>query len=62
MTETHRTLEQMNAAQQKTILELTNKIKELKLWEKFAAHLINNCVGQTVTPENLEKWLAEIHP
>lgn len=59
MSETSRTLEQMNAAQQKTILELTQKVKELKVWEKFAAHLINHCADQTVTPENLEKWLEE---
>lgn len=57
--ETSRTLEQMNAAQQKTILELTARVNELKLWEKFAAHLINKCTDQIVTPDNLEKWLEE---
>lgn len=57
--ETTRTLEQMNEAQRKTIVELTAKVKELKLWEKFAAHLINNCTDQTVTPANLEKWLED---
>lgn len=60
MAEVSRTLEQMNAAQQRTIIELTARIKELELWERFAAHLVNNCVGQPVTPENLEAWMAEL--
>lgn len=60
MGETHRTLEQMNAAQQRTIQEQVGRIKELELWERFASHLVNNCIGQTVTPENLELWLAEL--
>lgn len=59
MTEVHRTLEQMNAAQQRTIVEQLSRIKELEQWEKFAAHLINHCVGQTITVESLEKWLHE---
>lgn len=57
--QTERSLEQMNAAQQKTIIDLTTQVKELKLWEQFAAHLVNNCVGLTVTPENLEQWMAD---
>ncbi|MNU05648.1 hypothetical protein D3C72_2505280 [compost metagenome] len=48
----------MNAAQQKTILQQVERIKELEQWEKFAAYLINHCMGQTVTEENLEAWLA----
>lgn len=56
--ETSRTLEQMNEAQRKTIVELTQKVKDLSQWERFAAHLVNNCMGQTVTEENLEAWLA----
>lgn len=59
MAEVERTLEQMNAAQQRTILQQTDRIKELEQWEKFAAHLVNNCIGQTVSPENLEQWLAD---
>ena len=59
MAEVHRTLEQMNEAQRKTIVELTAKVKELGVWERFAAHLINNCIGQTITEENLERWLKE---
>lgn len=59
MTETSRTLEQMNAAQQRTILQQVDRIKELEQWEKFAAYLVNDCVGQTVTIESLEKWLLE---
>lgn len=60
MGETHRTLEQMNAAQLRTIQQQVERIKELELWEKFASHLVNNCIGQTVTPENLELWLSEL--
>lgn len=59
MAETSRTLEQMNAAQQRTILQQVDRIKELEQWEKFAAHLVNNCIGETVTPEKLEQWLLE---
>lgn len=60
MAESTRTLEQMNEAQRKTIVELTAKVKELGMWEKFAAHLVNNCIGETITVEKLEKWLAEV--
>lgn len=60
MAEVSRTLEQMNEAQRKTIVELTTKCKELGVWERFASYLINNCVGQTVTEENLERWLKEV--
>lgn len=59
MAEVHRTLEQMNAAQQRTILNQVERIKELEQWEKFAAHLVNHCLGQTVTVESLEQWLLE---
>jgi len=57
MAETHRTLEQMNDAQRKTIESLTAKVKELGVWERFAAHLINNCIGEKVTEAKLEEWL-----
>lgn len=60
MGEVSRTLEQMNAAQQRTIIEMSGRIKELELWERFAAHLLNNCEGQIVTPENLELWLSQL--
>lgn len=60
MGEVSRTLEQMNAAQQRTIIEMSGRIKELELWERFASHLINNCEGQIVTPENLELWLSQL--
>lgn len=59
MAQTERTLEQMNSAQLRTIVEQTDRIKELEQWEKFATHLINNCIDQVVTLENLEKWLLE---
>ena len=58
MAEVARTLEQMNAAQARTIVQQVDRIKELEQWEKFAAYLINHCMGQTVTEENLETWLA----
>jgi hypothetical protein len=59
MSETTNTMEQRNESQRKTIVKQVERIKELELWEKFAAHLLNNCVGLTVTPENLEKWLED---
>ena len=59
MGEVHRTLEQMNAAQQRTITELTFRVKELEKWERFAAYLVNNCIGKQVTEESLEQWLSE---
>ena len=60
MGEVSRTLEQMNAAQQRAIIEMSGRIKEMELWERFAAHLLNNCEGQIVTPENLELWLSQL--
>lgn len=60
MAETHRTLEQMNEAQRKTIIELTTKVKELGMWERFAAALVNEHVGKTITVENLELWLKQV--
>lgn len=60
MAEVHRTLEQMNEAQRKTIVELTARVKELGVWERFASHLINNCIGQVITEEALEQWLSQV--
>lgn len=59
MAEVSRTLEQMNAAQQRTIIQQCERIKELESWERFASYLINECIGQTVTEENLQHWLDE---
>ncbi|MNO13130.1 hypothetical protein D3C76_27560 [compost metagenome] len=59
MAETTNTLEERNASQKRTIEKQVERIKELEIWEKFAAHLLNNCIGQTVTQESLEKWLEE---
>jgi hypothetical protein len=59
MSETTNTMEERNASQRRTILKQVDRIRELEVWEKFAAHLLNNCNGQTITPENLEKWLEE---
>lgn len=59
MAETTNTLEERNESQHKTILKQVERIKELEIWEKFAAHLLHNCIGQTITPESLEKWLEE---
>lgn len=59
MAEKTNTLEERNASQKRTIEKQVERIKELEQWEKFASHLVNNCLGQQVTEENLEKWLAE---
>ena len=53
------TLEERNASQKRTIEKQVDRIKELELWEKFAAHLVNKCIGQTITPENLEQWMED---
>ena len=59
MAETTNTLEERNASQKRTIEKQVDRIKELELWEKFAAHLVNKCIGQTITPENLEQWMED---
>lgn len=59
MAETVNTLEERNASQKRTIEKQVERIKELELWEKFAAHLVNKCIGQTITPENLEQWMED---
>lgn len=60
-------LEARNNRQRKTIEELTQAqkvlsqhINELGIWERFAAYLLHNCDGKTITPTNLELWLAEM--
>ena len=60
MGETTNTMEQRNESQRRTIEKQVLRIKELEQWEKFAAHLVNKCIGQKVTEENLETWLKEI--
>ena len=60
MGETTNTMEQRNESQRRTIEKQVLRIKELEQWEKFAAHLVNNCVGETITVEKLEQWLAEV--
>lgn len=52
-------LEDRIEGQKRLIHKQVDRIKELMVWEKFASHLVNNCLGQTITEENLEKWLAE---
>lgn len=59
MGESVNTLQERNDEQKKTILKQVTRIQELELWEKFAAHLVNNCIGETVTQENLDKWMAD---
>ena len=59
MGETTNTMAERNAGQAITIGKQAQRIKELELWERFASHLINNYINQTVTPENLELWLAD---
>jgi len=58
MGEVSRTLEQMNAAQQRTIVQQCERIKELEVWERFASDLINKHLGEQITEENLEQWLT----
>lgn len=55
-----RTLEQRNAAQLKTIQELTQRVKDLEIWERFAAYLVETCDGHTITPENLTGWMESM--
>lgn len=58
--QTERTLEQMNAAQLKTIQELTQRVKDLEIWERFAAFLISDCNMQPeVLQESMEAMLAK---
>lgn len=59
MSEKTNTLEERNESQRKTILRQAERIKELEVWEKFATHLINNCIGKKVSAEALETWLTE---
>jgi hypothetical protein len=47
-------------ATDKEIRDLRNKVAELGIWEKFASHLANECVGQTVTEENLDTWVNAV--
>ena len=56
--QTERTLEQMNAAQLKTIQELTQKVKDLEIWERFVGYLLDSCEGQTITEEGLQAWMG----
>lgn len=48
-----RTLEQRNAAQLKTIQELTQRVKDLEIWERFVAFLISDCNMQPDIMEGL---------
>ena len=48
-----RTLEQRNAAQLKTIQELTQRVKDLEIWERFVAFLISDCNMQPEIMEGL---------
>lgn len=56
--QTERTLEQMNAAQLKTIQELTQKVKDLEIWERFVGYLLDSCEGQTISEEGLQAWMG----
>lgn len=48
-----RTLEQRNAAQLKTIQELTQRVKDLEIWERFVTFLISDCNMQPDIMEGL---------
>lgn len=56
--QTERSLEQMNAAQLKTIQELTQKVKDLEIWERFVGYLLDSCEGQTISEESLQAWMG----
>jgi hypothetical protein len=65
--QTERTLEQRNEAQRKTIVEQGEllkvagaRIKELEMWERFTAYLLNNCEGEEIYEEKLQEWLADM--
>lgn len=55
--QTERTLEQMNAAQKKTIEELTQKVKDLQIWERFVTYLLDSCEGQEISEEGFQGWM-----
>lgn len=57
MGETRNTPEQQIEGQRKSIVELTQRVKDLEIWERFAAYLLQTCDGQTITPENLASWM-----
>lgn len=57
MGETRNTPEQQIEGQRKTIVELTQRVKDLEIWERFAAYLVETCDGHTITPENLTGWM-----
>jgi hypothetical protein len=44
----------------KEIKALRAKVAELEIWERFASHLFNECVDQTITEKALEGWLAQM--
>jgi hypothetical protein len=58
--EVKRTLEQMNDAQKKTIIELTQKVKDMEIWERFVGYMIENCEGQVVSEENFQSWMSNM--
>lgn len=47
-------------ATDKEIRELRSRVKELELWERFAAYLCNDCMGETITEAGLETWMAKV--
>lgn len=55
--QTERSLEQMNAAQTKTIQELTQEVKDLNIWKRFVEYLITDCNMQPVV---METWMNDM--
>lgn len=55
--QTERSLEQMNAAQTKTIQELTQEVKDLNIWKRFVEYLITDCNMQ---PDVMETWMSDM--
>ena len=44
------------------IQRLQEENERLRIWEKYASHLLDNHEGETITEENLQCWLGEIAP
>ena len=57
MAETRNTPEQQIEGQRQTIVKLTQRIKDLEIWERFAAFQISDCNMQ---PEVLETWMNKM--
>lgn len=57
MAETRNTPEQQIEGQRQTIVKLTQRIKDLEIWERFVAFLISDCNMQ---PDIMEGLMADM--